>query len=185
MEDREIVDWFFERSEQAIIGLSETYGGVLVRFALRFTGNREDAEECVNDAFLAVWNTVPPERPRELFAYVCRIVRNLAVKKYHENTAQKRGPVYTEALDELSECFPDPACPEDTLDKEEYSALLDGFLKTLDRDTRVLFMRRYWYSESVPSLARLFCVSEHTVSVRLWRVREKLKAYFQKKGIVL
>lgn len=101
LDDRKIIELFFERSEQAIIELSNKYGSVCSKVAFNILNNKQDTEECVNDAYLGTWNTIPPQNPNPLLSYVCRIVRNLAIKKYHTNTATKRNSIYDVALDEL------------------------------------------------------------------------------------
>ena len=184
MEDAKIIELLCERSEQAIAALSEKYGALCLKIALNVLNSREDAEECVNDAYLGVWNTVPPQKPDPLVSYVCRIVRNLAVKKYRYNTAQKRNSFYDAALDELAECFPSPQTVESELEAEEITRALDGFLETLDKKSRVMFVRRYWYSESPEELSALFGISGHAVSVRLDRIKKKLKKYLAEKGVL-
>ena len=185
MEDKKIVDLFFERSEQGIEKLSEKYGALLMRIAENVLGSRQDAEECVNDTYLAVWNRVPPERPDPLVSYVCRIVRNLALKKYHANTAKKRNSTYDVALEEIADCFPAAASVEEALEAKETAALINAFLETLDEAGRVLFVRRWWYSESIEELAALFQTSRHNISVRLSRIRKALKKYLEKEGVSL
>ena len=98
LDDRKIIELFFERSEQAIIELSKKYGSVCSKVALNILNNAQDTEECVNDAYLGTWNTIPPQNPNPLLSYVCRIVRNLAIKKYHTNPAAKRNSIYDVAL---------------------------------------------------------------------------------------
>ena len=123
LDDRKIIELFFERSEQAIIELSNKYGSVCSKVAFNILNNMQDTEECVNDAYLGTWNTIPPQKPDPLLSYVCRIVRNLALKKYHENTAQKRNSFYDVALDE------DGAFGEDaelTLTTGEWELYLTG-----------------------------------------------------------
>ena len=185
LDDREIIELFFERSEQAIIELSDKYGPICRKIADNILNDRQDAEECVNDAYLGVWNAIPPQRPERLPSYVCRIVRNLAVKKYHENTAQKRNSNYAAALDEIAECFPSPASVEGELEAKETAGIVNDFLETLDRPTRVLFVRRYWHCDSIGELAGLFRTSRHSVSVRLSRTRKALKKYLIEKGVSL
>ena len=185
LDDSKIIDLFFERSEQAIDELSVKYGSVCSSVAFNILNNRQDAEECVNDAYVGVWNTVPPQRPDPLLSYLCRIVRNLAVKKYRANTAAKRNSFYDVALDELENCFPSSASVEQEVNAAETARIIDGFLGTLDRESRVLFVRRYWYCDSIEQLAELFSTSRHNVSVRLFRVRERLRKYLVKKGVYL
>ena len=185
MDDSRIVELFLERSEQAITELSNKYGGACLKVADSILNNRLDSEECVNDAYLAVWNTVPPQKPEPLFSYVCRIVRNLALKKYHEKTAQKRNSVYDIALEEISDCFPASVSVEGEAEAKEVAAWIDRFLGTLDRESRIMFVRRYWHAESIEELAALFHKSRHYISVRLSRIRKALKQYLKKEGMFL
>lgn len=185
LDDSKIIDLFYERSEQAIIELSKKYGTVCTKVANNILNNRLDTEECVNDAYLGAWNTIPPQNPNPLLSYVCRIVRNLAIKKYHTNTAAKRNSIYDVALDELENCFPASNSVEDEVNANELSQIIDDFLETLDQKNRVMFVRRYWYSDSIADIAKLFNTSSHNVSVRLSRTREKLKKYLVQKGVSL
>lgn len=183
MDDVKIIELFFERSEQAINELSNKYGSVCIKVANNILNNKEDAEECVNDAYLGTWNTIPPQKPNPLLSYVCRIVRNLALKKYHFNTAIKRNSTYDVALDELENCIPSATTIEEEVDANEMAKMIDAFLETLDKEKRILFVRRYWCSDSIEDLAKLFGTSKHNVSVKLSRTREKLKKYLIKKGV--
>ncbi|MBO4276912.1 MAG: sigma-70 family RNA polymerase sigma factor [Clostridia bacterium] len=183
MEDARIIELFFERSEQAITGLSEKYGSVCLKVAENILNSRSDAEECVNDAYLAVWNSVPPEKPQKLLSYVCRIVRNLALKRYRANTARKRNGFYDVALEELGDCFASRSGVESELESAEVSRSIDSFLESLDKESRVLFVRRYWYSDPTEELAKLFGVSAHTVTMRLSRLRKKLKKHLEREGV--
>lgn len=183
MDDVKIIELFFERSEQAINELSNKYGSVCIKVANNILNNKEDAEECVNDAYLGTWNTIPPQKPNPLLSYVCRIVRNLALKKYHFNTAIKRNSTYDVALDELENCIPSATTIEEEVDANEMAKMIDAFLDTLDKEKRILFVRRYWCSDSIEDLAKLFGTSKHNVSVKLSRTREKLKKYLIKKGV--
>ena len=183
MEDSLIIDLFFERSEQAILELSEKYGALLKKVAENVLADALDAEECVNDTYLAVWNAVPPVRPDPLISYVCKIARNLALQKYQANTAKKRNSRYDVALEEIEECFPAAASVEDEIEAKETAAAVGRFLETLQQRDRVLFVRRYWHAESIEDLAVLFHMSRHTVSVRLSRIRKALKAYLIREGI--
>lgn len=185
MDDSQIVKLFLERSEQAIAELSDKYGARCRRIAENVLGDREDAEECVNDAYLAVWNTVPPQRPDPLFTYLGRIVRNLAIKRYHANTAKKRNGVYDAALDEIADCIPSPGSVGEELDARETARSVNRFLSGLDRESRILFVRRYWYADSIDELAALFHTGKHNVSVRLSRLRKKLKKHLLKEGVPL
>ena len=143
MDDSKIIDLFYARSEQAIMELSTKYGAVCSKVAKNILNNSHDAEECVNDAYLGAWNTIPPQNPNPLLTYICRIVRNLSIMKYHANTAIKRNSFYDAALDELEDCLASSETVEDKLTAKELSATLDQFLDTLDRENRVMFVRRY------------------------------------------
>lgn len=185
LEDSKIIDLFFERSEQAITELSKKYGAVCRRVAGNILRNDLDAEECVNDAYLGAWNTIPPRRPDPLFTYICRIVRNLSITRYHANTAVKRNSFYDAALDELEECLPSAETVETVLDARELSVLLDRFLETLDRENRILFVRRYWYSDPVSEIGAAFHMTSNSVSARLSRIRRKLKGFLKEEGYEL
>ena len=183
MDDKNIIELFYERSEQAITELSKKYGLLCKKVADNILNNHLDAEECVNDAYLAVWNTIPPQNPDSLVSYVCRIVRNQAIKKYHENTALKRNSIYDTSLDELEEVLPSSASVEGELEAKEVSAIIDRFLETLDKQSRTMFIRRYWYSDSIEEIAKAFKTSKHYISVRLSRIRKALKKYLVKEGV--
>ena len=177
MEDREIIELFYERSEQAIVELSEKYGALCLRTASHILNNREDAEECVNDAYLAVWNKIPPERPDPLLSYLIRIVRNIAIKKYYWSTAEKRNKNFDIALSEIEECFPSHDSVEEEVEARDTARRINRFLGTLEQKDRILFVRRYWQGDSVEELAELFSITRHNVSVRLLRIRKKLGKY--------
>lgn len=185
MDDSKIIELFYERSEQAIVELSGKYGTICKRIAYHILKNRLDAEECINDAYLGVWNTIPPQRPNPLLSYVCRIVRNLAVKKYHANTAIKRNSIYDVALDELENCFPSSDSVEEAVSAREIGNMINEFLGQISRENRILFVRRYWYCDSIAELAACFHTTNHTISVRLSRIREKLRQYLMKEGVFL
>ena len=185
MEDLKIIELFYKRSEQAIIELSNKYGTICKKVANNILNNRQDTEECLNDAYLGAWNTIPPQNPNPLLTYICRIVRNLAIKRYHTNTAAKRNSIYDIALDELENCFPSSATVENEWEARETVESIDRFLASLDRDSRVMFVQRYWYSSSITELAELFHTSKHNVSVRLSRIRAKLRKHLIKEGVFL
>lgn len=182
MEDSKIIDLFYARSEQAIMELSQKYGAVCAKIARNILNSELDAEECVNDAYLGAWNTIPPQRPNPLLTYICRIVRNLSIKKYHSNTSAKRNSYYDVALDELEDCLSSCETVEDTLSAKEFAHVLDDFLDTLDAESRVMFVRRYWYSDPISSIADRLRMSNNNVSVRLSRIRSRLKKYLRKEG---
>ena len=179
MDDRQIIALFYERSEQAIAELSKKYGDLCFKIAINILNDAQDAEECVNDAYLGTWNSIPPQNPDPLRAYLCRIVRNLALKKLRANTALKRGGQLEVSLSELENCLPDNSFDEH-LSAKELTAQLNAFLSTLPRDDRVLFLKRYWFSEPLTEIAKTFGITEHNASVRLSRIRKKLHQYLNK-----
>lgn len=185
MDDNQIVTLFYERSEQAIVELSKKYGNLCSLVANNILNNLQDAEECVNDAYMGAWNTIPPQKPNPLRAYICRIVRNLAIAKYHANTAQKRNSHYDTALDELESCLSSPLTVESALSAKELPHLLDRFLDSLDPRSRVMFVRRYYYADSVKDIAQKFQMRPNSVAVQLSRTREKLRKFLVKEGYAL
>ena len=180
MEDAGIIELFFERSEQGIRELDIKYGKACRKLSYNIVNNRQDAEECVNDAWLGAWNSIPPQSPDPLRAYICRIVRNHALKKYRANTALKRGNQFEVSLSELEDCIPDNSLDEQ-LAVNELSAQIDAFLSALSKEDRVMFVKRYWFSESLSEIADAFHITENNVSVRLGRIRGKLHQYLDRK----
>ncbi len=181
-DDSKIIELFYARDEQAIVELSAKYSADCDRIAKNILKNQADAEECVNDTYLAAWNAIPPQNPNPLRAFILRIVRNISIAKYHANTAEKRNSYYDVALDELEGCLSSLYSVEREFEARELAKHIDSFLYTLDKDSRVMFVCRYWCSESVADIALKFGTSSHNVSVRLSRIREKLRKYLIKEG---
>ena len=175
---------FNERSEQAVFELSEKYGELCRKIALNILGDEQDAEECVNEVWLAAWNTIPPQKPDPLRAYICRIARNVALKRYRANTAAKRNSVFDVSFEELEDCIPAHRA-EAVFEAEGLPEAIDRFLETLDPVNRAIFMRRYWLSDSITDIAETFGLTKHNVSVRLSRTRSKMRRYLEKEGIRL
>ena len=184
LDDSKIIALFYERSQQGITELSEKYGRLCMKIAVNILKSTEDAEECVNDAFLAVWNTVPPENPSPLKTYLIRIVRNTAVKRYHKNTAVKRNSFYDTALSELEEVLYSDNNTEDDLDIKEITEATNRFLEGISEENRVFFIRRYYFGDSVKDIAGMCGRAPHFVSVRLMRTRESLRKYLTKEGLL-
>ncbi len=185
MDDSKIIELFYERSEQAIVELSKKYGDTCHKIAVNILKNDLDAQECVNDTYLGAWNTIPPQKPNPLLAYICRIVRNISIKRYHQNTAMKRNSYYDVALDELENCLPSKDTVEEEVSADALAKIIDEFLDGLDKTNRVMFVRRYWFSDSVSDIATLFKMNSHTVTVRLSRTREKLRRYLMERGVTI
>ena len=175
MEDQQIIRLFFERSEQAITELSRKYGALCFQIADNI---------CVNDAWLGAWNSIPPQRPDPLRAYVCRIVRNLSLKKLRANSALKRSSRFEVSLSELEDCISAHSLDEQ-LAAGELSAQINAFLAALRRDDRVMFVRRYWFAQPLSEIADAFGTTENNVSVRLGRIRRKLHTYLERKEVTL
>ena len=182
MEDQLIIKLFFERSEDAISELDMKYGKMCNRLANKFLHNEQDVEECISDAYFALWNTIPPQSPNPLSAYLCRIVKNIALKKYRSNTAQKRNNCYDVILEEVDEFLAVNETVESEIIAREISAQINAFLgKIKDRD-RIIFVQRYWFCYSVEEIAEAVGVSKNYVTVHLHRIREKIRNYLKSEG---
>ena len=182
MEDSKIVDLFFERSEQAIGELDKKYGAAVRKTAVNILSSRQDAEECVNDTYLGVWNSIPPQRPDVLVSYVCRIARNLAVSRLRRETAAARNSRADLVLDELAEVIPSREDVEAEIEAKELAAAVNRYLAGLDYDDR---FRRYWYADAVRDIASAMHTRENRVSVRLFRLRNNLKKILKKEGLIV
>ncbi len=185
IDDEKIVDLFFMRSEQAIWELDSKYGTFCRRLSYNIVNNRQDAEECVNDAYLGAWNAIPPEKPDPLLTYLCRIVRNVSLKMYHRKEAAKRSSTYTIAMEEIEACIAAPNMVETEFEARELARIIESFLDTLTAENRVIFMRRYWFSDSCKDIAEFVGLSEKNITVRLTRIRKKMKKYLIEKGVFI
>ena len=184
MDDSKIIALFNERSEKAISAVSRKYGRLSLRIAENILKNKEDAEECVNDAYLVLWNKIPPESPSPLSSYLFKIVRNISLKKYRKNVSVKRNSFYDVALEELENVLFADVSAEQELIAKNIAAEVNVFLGNLPENDRILFVRRYFYGDSVKHIASLSDTNPHYVTVRLSRIREKLKAHLQKEELI-
>lgn len=183
MEDSEIVRQFRERSDDAIRELQLKYKNYCGKIAMNILGSREEAEECVNDAFMRIWEMIPPHEPNCLRAFLGKVTRNLAINRLRKLTAEKRGCGGIEAVyEELSEMISDKSDIEQQQERSEIIREINEFLGSLPKRNRKIFVLRYWYCESVRAIAETLKISENNVSVTLSRVREKLKAHLRKRG---
>lgn len=181
MDDKELLDLYIERSECAIAETQQKYGSRCAALAERILGSREDAEECVNDALLCAWNSIPPECPDHLPAYLNVLTRNIALNRLKKNNRLRRGSGQVPAvLDELAECIPAAETIEAEYDRRSFLAAMERFLDTLSRDARVIFVRRYWYMNTCREIADAYQMSESKVRVSLTRTRRKLKVFLEK-----
>lgn len=184
MEDEQIVSKFWERDEDAVAQTSKKYGSMCRSIAYGILHNSEDTNECVNEALFKAWNTIPPERPLFLSAFLAKIVRNLALDRLRFSSRKKRGADNSAVVfEELQECIPDSG--GNISDDFEIREVLNKFIGELSEENRLLFMRRYWYMRSVKDIARELSVSESKVKTRLFRIRNELKQYLEKEGITV
>ena len=182
MLDSQIIELYFARDEQAITATSVKYNSYCMRIAMNILHTHEDSEECVNDAYLAAWNSIPPKRPEKLSAYLGRLTRNLSLNRYKALTADRRGGgEFTLSLDELDECVADGVT--DKQDAEALGKLISEFLYTKPAEVRQVFVRRYFYSDSLTDIADAFGMSLPKVKAMLHRTRLSLREHLEKNGI--
>lgn len=158
--DEEIIDLFFERSEQAIRESDIKYGKICHNLSYNIVNSRRDAEECVNDAYLGAWNAIPPTRPEPLLSYIVKIVRNVSLKIYYRKEAAKRNSTYTVAMQEIEACIADQKTVEDEVEARELARIIESFLDTLTTKERIIFMRRYAYIDTYADIAKRMGISE-------------------------
>ena len=185
MQDDQIVSLFFARSEEAIRQLDVKYGRTCRSLSRNILGSWQDAEECVNDAYLGAWNTISPQKPSPLLTYICKIVRNLSLRRLRERSAIKRNAHFDIALQELEGCLPTTGTLEEQVDARELVQIVQQFLDSLPVENRVIFLRRYWFLDSYLEIARRVGLSEKAVSVRLVRIRQKLKIWLEENGVLI
>lgn len=186
MEDSQIIQLYWQRDEEAIPATSQKYSEYCFSIARGIVGSREDAEECVNDTWLRVWNAIPPQRPQILRVFLGRIARNLSLNRYRKNTALRRGGAGADAiLDELAECVSGRDDPQTELELRELTAELGRFVRELAPVRRDIFLRRYWYADSIPDIAVRFGRTENNIYVILSRTRAELKQHMQERGYEL
>ena len=183
MEDEKIIELFFERSEQGIKELDKKYGSACRKLSYSIVNDLQDAKECVNDAYLGAWNAIPPEKTNPLVSYILKIVRNISLKCFIYKHAEKRNSSYTVAMSELQSCLSDSESVEGKVEARELAKIIEGFLDTLTVENRVIFMRRYWYADSYKDIAELVGMTEKNISVRLARIRNKMKEYLTEREV--
>lgn len=186
MDDAKIVQLYLDRDQQAITETANKYKNYCTSIAKNILGNYDDAEECVNDAYLNTWNTIPPNRPKMLSAFLGKIVRNLAFDRYKYNTADKRGGgELTLVLDELAGCVSGDDNVEHTYAQKELVTVINDFLVTLPEKKRNIFVCRYWYTDSIADIAARYDMSYPAASMMLNRLRTKLHNYLIMRGYEL
>ncbi len=188
MEDSIIIQLYWAREERALAETESKYGGYCRAIACNILNNREDAEECVNDTYLRAWNAMPPQRPSILGAFLGKITRNLSLDRIKIIRAEKRGGGQIDlALDELGDCIPDGdgESLEQRIEAEELARCLDRFLRDLPERECCVFLRRYWYVDSVQEIAHRYHMAEGSVKSTLFRVRKKLRVHLEKEGVAV
>lgn len=182
MEDAEIVELFWARNEEAIKETDAVYGRKLHTLAKNILVSREDAEESVSDTYMETWKTIPPKRPTYFFAFLASICRHLSLNRLDWNMAAKRKAEVVSLTEEMERCIPD-ASHERAMQGKELGRILDGFLESLPKDSRLIFLRRYWYVDTIAEIARRYGMTESKVKMQLGRTKKKLRAYLEKEGI--
>lgn len=186
MDDSQIIALYWQRDERAIPATAEAYGGYCFRIADNILHEPQDAEECLNDVWLRAWNTIPPHRPKLLSAFLGRITRNRALNMYASRSAQKRGGGNMEVVfEELAECVSGRDSVEDAVAAQALGEALNAFLASMPTKKRKVFLRRYWYADSVAEIARTMGMTENHVSVLLHRQRAALKQFLTERGFDL
>ena len=186
MRDEDLTELLYERSEEAVRMLSDRYGTIFLKQALNILKNREDAEECVNDMYLSLWNSIPPARPDSLLAYASRILRNQALSRLRQENAEKR-PVREEYVNEENDPLERIASAESVEDEvisKELEETIDLFLEGQPELNRMIFVRRYWYLDSYEELSRLSGLSQVALRARLSRMRREMRQFLRKKGVL-
>jgi RNA polymerase sigma factor (sigma-70 family) len=184
LEDEQIVELSFRRDGTAVKEMQDKYGRLCMEIAGRILPDPRDAEECASDAFLHAWNSIPPEHPRSLKAYLARIARNLALDRYDYNSASRRSTALTDAFEELEGCIcGDKDEPERAAEAGEFRTFLNDFLRAQPRDARIYFIRRYWYGEGIGEIACSCHAGEEKVKSSLFRTRNRLREAMIKENI--
>ena len=182
MDDAKIIDLFWARNEDAIKQTDALYGRKLNALANKILMNREDAEESVSDTYMQTWDTIPPHRPKFFFAFLASICRHLSLNKLDWKMAAKRNAEVVSLTEEMEMCIPDTG-HDRTMEARELGQILDAFLESLPKDSRLIFLRRYWYVDTIAEIAQRYGITESKVKMQLSRTKGKLAAYLEKEGI--
>jgi len=186
MDDGQIVDLFLARDESAIHSTSEKYGSKLRHLANNICGDLTVAEECENDTYMNAWNSIPPHEPRNyLFSFLAKITRCVAIDRCKNKSRQKRSSVFIEFSKEIENCIPAPDDTASTIEGAELSRIVSEFLLTLPDEKRNIFLRRYWFMDSITAISERYSISEGKVKTVLFRVRNELRSYLAKEEYAL
>lgn len=184
MEDAKIMELFWNRDEEAIRQTDAAYGRRLYGLANNILRSFQDSEECVNDTYLRTWEAIPPQRPRHFFGFLAAVCRNLSLNRLDWRDAAKRKAEVVALTEEMALCIPDPMAGRE-LERKELGRLLNAFLASLPQESRMIFLRRYWYVDTVSQIALRYGISESKVKMRLSRTRDKLRVFLAKEGIAV
>ncbi len=184
LDDERIIELFFERDETALEMVFEKYMKVISKIEGNLLDRKEDVEECTSSVMMTLWEQIPPDRPKNLCAYACKIAKRQAINKLKYSTAEKRSANLTLSLSELEECLPARQTAENEADMKVLTGLLNKFLLSQSETDRNIFVRRYWYTDSLSDISKMYSINERTVSTRLFRMRKKLKSYLEKEGYI-
>ncbi len=184
MEDAEIIALFWARNEDAIPETDAVYGRRLLILSDKIVQCHEDAEESVNDTYMRTWETIPPQRPTYFFAYLAKICRNVSLGRLEWKAAAKRSASVVTLPQEMEQCIPDRS-HDDQLEGEEIGRVLDKFLDSISLESRLIFMRRYWYTDSIQEIADRYGITQSKVKTQLHRTRNRLQLFLESEGIFL
>jgi RNA polymerase sigma-70 factor (ECF subfamily) len=182
MTDSQIIALFWERKEDAIRETDAVYGRKLYAISDKILRSSQDAEESVSDTYMRAWETIPPQRPNYFFAYLAKICRNLSLGRLQWNSAAKRCAEVVSLTDEMQQCIPDRS-HERKLEGEEIGRVLNSFLDSISLESRLIFMRRYWYTDSIQEIAARYNISQSKVKTQLHRTRNRLQVFLESEGI--
>jgi RNA polymerase sigma factor (sigma-70 family) len=182
MDDLSIIELYFARDEQAIKETDNKYGKLCHSIAYNILNNNEDSEECVNDTYIGVWNAIPPTRPNNFMAFLCKITRNISLKRIEAMARQKRSQATIVSLDELAEILPDESIGEN-ISNDNLTELISDFLRKEKADVRNVFIRKYYFFDSVGDISKRYSFTEDKVKSMLYHIRKKLKDYLIKEGV--
>ena len=182
MTDSQIIALFWDRNEDAIQETDAVYGRKLYAISDKILHSNQDAEESVSDTYMRAWDTIPPQRPNYFFAYLAKICRNCSLSRLQWNSAAKRNAEVVSLTQEMENCIPDRSY-ERKLEGEEIGRVLNAFLDSISLESRLIFMRRYWYTDSIAEIAARYSISEGKVKTQLHRTRNKLQLFLAKEGI--
>ena len=186
MEDKQIISLYLQRDEKAIEETERKYGKMLNAMARRILADEDDGSECVNDAYLKVWNTIPPTIPKHFSAFLHKVVRTVSIDRFRaKQTRRSKASEYAVSLQELGECIPSNSSPQESLEMELLITSIERYLRSLKTEHRQMFLCRYYFADSIKSISDYFACSEGRVKSILFRIRDGLKTHLKQEGFFL